>query len=70
VWLADGEAECAIPLDGPQQLVLAGRLLQLKAERSIVGDLQFQDEAEDPDEPDNEDDGDGFEPDLEDGDDE
>jgi hypothetical protein len=49
---------------------LAGKLLQLKAERSIVGDLQFQDEAEDPDEPDDEGDGDGFDPNLEDEDDE
>jgi hypothetical protein len=51
VWLADGQTECSILLDGPQTLVLAGRLLQLTAERHIVGDLQFQDEAEDPDEP-------------------
>jgi hypothetical protein len=50
-WLADGQTECSILLDGPQTLVLAGRLLQLTAERHIVGDLQFQDEAEDPDEP-------------------
>jgi len=63
VWLADGQAECPIFLDGPQTLVLAGRLLQLTAERHIVGDLQFQDEAEDPDEP--EDDGDEFESDPE-----
>jgi hypothetical protein len=55
VWLADGMSECSIPLDGPQNLVLAGRLLRLTAERHIVGDLQFQDEAEDPDEPDDED---------------
>jgi hypothetical protein len=51
VWLAGGQTECSIPLDGPQTLVLAGRLLQLMAERHIVGDLQFQDEAEDPNEP-------------------
>lgn len=51
VWLANGQTECTISLDGPQTLVLAGRLLQLTAERHIVGDLQFQDEAEDPDEP-------------------
>lgn len=70
VWLADGKTDCRIPLDGPQQLVLAGRLLQLTAERSIVGDLQFQDEAEDPDESENTDDGDGFGPDQEDGDEE
>ena len=69
VWLADGHAECAILIDGPQQLVLADQLLQLTAERSILGDLQFQDEAEDPAEAD--DDGDhGFDPDLEFGDDE
>ncbi len=67
VWLADGKADCIIPLDGPQQLILAGRLLRLTAERSIVGDLQFQDEAEDPDEP-QEDDDDGFDPDIEGGD--
>jgi hypothetical protein len=50
-WLAEGQTECSILLDGSQALVLAGRLLQLTAERHIVGDLQFQDEAEDPDEP-------------------
>ncbi|MFA4900545.1 MAG: toll/interleukin-1 receptor domain-containing protein [Brevundimonas sp.] len=55
-WLADGQAECAIPLDGDQNLILASRLLQLTAERHIVGDLQFQDEAEDPEEPDDDDD--------------
>lgn len=70
VWLADGKADCGISLDGPQQLVLAGRLLQLTAERSIVGDLQFQDEAEDPDESDDVDDGDVLDPDQEDEDDE
>lgn len=64
MWLADGQAECPILLDGPQTLVLAGRLLQLTAERHIVGDLQFQDEAKDPDEPEN--DGDEFEIDPED----
>lgn len=52
VWLADGQADCRIPLDGPQQLVLEGQLLRLTAERHIVGDLEFQDEAEEPDEPD------------------
>ena len=51
VWLADGKLENSISLDGPQNLVLAGRLLELTAERHIVGDLQFQDEAEDPVEP-------------------
>jgi len=51
VWLADGQTECSIPLDGPQTLVVAGRLLQLTAERHIVDDLQFQDEAEEPAEP-------------------
>jgi hypothetical protein len=56
VWLADGQAERAIALDGSQRLVLAGRLLQLTAERHIVGDLQFQDEAEEPAEPDDDDD--------------
>jgi hypothetical protein len=61
VWLADGQADCAIPLDGPQHLIVAGRLLQLTAARHIVGDLQFQDEAEDPDEPE-EDDEDRFDP--------
>lgn len=67
VWLADGESQCSIPLDGEQTLVLAGRLLQLTAERHIVGDLQFQDEAEDPNEPeDDEDDEDDFEIDPED----
>lgn len=30
---------------------MAGRLLQLTAERHIVDDLQFQDEAEEPAEP-------------------
>lgn len=70
VWLADGKADCKIPLDGTQQLILAGRLLQLTAERSIVGDLQFQDEAEDPDESDGDDDDDRFDSDQEDGDDE
>lgn len=69
VWLADGKAECMIPLDGRQQLVLAGKLLQLKAERSIVGDVQFQDEAEDPSEPDGLDD-EGFDLNQDDGDDE
>ena len=56
VWLADGQSECSIPLDGSQRLVLAGRLLQLMAERHIVGDLQFQDEAEEPAEPEDDDD--------------
>lgn len=64
VWLADGATACSIPLDGPQNLVLAGRLLQLTAERHIVGDLQFQDEAEEPDEPEDEEDV-GFDADLE-----
>ena len=60
MWLADGKSESLIPLDGLQNLVLAGRLLQLTAERHIVGDLQFQDEAEDPDEPDDADDDGGI----------
>lgn len=58
VWLAQGELERAIPLDGSQRLVLSGRLLQLTAERHIVGDLQFQDEAEEPEEPDDDEDDD------------
>lgn len=56
VWLADGQTECVISLDSDQRLKLAGQLLRLTAERHIVGDLQFQDEAEDPAEPDDEDD--------------
>jgi hypothetical protein len=64
VWLADGETQCSMPLDGSQNLVLAGRLLQLTAERHIVGDLQFQDEAEEPDEPEDDEDV-GFDADLE-----
>ena len=57
-WLADGQTDCVIPLDGDQKLILAGRLLQLTAQRHIVGDLQFQDDDDDPDEPeDDEDDG-------------
>ncbi|MCM5557061.1 toll/interleukin-1 receptor domain-containing protein [Pleomorphomonas sp. JP5] len=56
VWLAEGQTEHNIVLDGSQRLVLSGRLLQLTAERHIVGDLQFQDEAEEPDEPDEDDD--------------
>jgi TIR domain len=63
VWLADGMSESSIPTDGPHNLVLAGRLLQLTAERHIVGDLQFQDEAEDPVEP-NDDEDVGFDADL------
>ncbi len=66
VWLANDTAECAIPLDGSQSLVLAGKLLQLTAERHIVGDLQFQDEAEEPSEPED-DEGVGFDADLEEG---
>ena len=58
VWLAEGQAECVIALDGSQRLVLAGRLLRLTAERHIVGDLLFQDEAEEPDEPDDDEDDD------------
>jgi TIR domain len=64
VWLADGATTCSIPLDGSQNLVLAGRLLQLTAARHIVGDLQFQDEAEEPDEPEDDEDV-GFDADLE-----
>ncbi|MBB3933352.1 hypothetical protein GGR25_004425 [Kaistia hirudinis] len=56
VWLAEGRAETVIALGASQHLVLAGRLLQLTAERHIVGDLQFQDEAEEPGEPDDDDD--------------
>jgi hypothetical protein len=56
VWLAEGDAERVISLDGSQRLVLAGRLLQLTAERHIVGDFQFQDEAEEPSEPEDDDD--------------
>ena len=56
VWLSDGQTECAIPLNGQQHLTLAGQLLRLTAERHIVGDLQFQDEAEDPDEPEDDED--------------
>lgn len=51
VWLADGQSECVISLDGEQRLKLAGQLLRLTADRHIIGDLQFQDEAEDPIEP-------------------
>lgn len=56
VWLADGQSECVITLDGDQRLKLAGQLLRLTAERHIVADLQFQDEAEDPAEPDDDED--------------
>ncbi len=69
VWLADGATEVSIALDGRQTLVLAGRLLQLTADRHIVGDLQFQDEAEEPVEPEDDEDV-GFDADLEEGDDE
>lgn len=64
-WLADGQADCVIPLDGDQRLTLAGRLLQLTAQRHIVGDLQFQDDAEDPDEPEDDDDDGAFDADAE-----
>ncbi len=56
VWLAEGQAERIIVLDGNQRLILAGRLLQLTAERHIVGDLQFQDEPVEPEEPEDDDD--------------
>ncbi len=56
VWLADGATECAIALDGSQNFVLAGKLLQLTAGRHIVDDLQFQDEAEEPNEPEDDED--------------
>ncbi|ALJ08362.1 MULTISPECIES: toll/interleukin-1 receptor domain-containing protein [Brevundimonas] len=65
-WLADGQSDCVIPLDGDQRLTLAGRLLQLTAQRHIVGDLQFQDDAEDPDEPEDDDDDGVFDADAED----
>ena len=64
-WLADGQADCVIPLDGDQRLTLAGRLLQLTAQRQIVGDLQFQDDAEDPDEPEDDDNDGAFDADAE-----
>lgn len=51
VWLADGASSARIQLNGSQELVIAGRLLQLTAERHIVGDLQFQDDPEEPTEP-------------------
>lgn len=64
-WLADEQSDCVIPLDGDQGLTLAGRLLQLTAQRHIVGDLQFQDDAEDPDEPEDDDDDGVFDADAE-----
>jgi hypothetical protein len=52
VFLADGKEAAEISLDGPEKLVLAGRLLELTAARKMPDDFKFVEEPDDPVEPD------------------
>jgi hypothetical protein len=51
VFLSNDAASTEISLDGQEELILAGSLLQLMADRKIPDDLKFTDEPDDPDEP-------------------
>jgi hypothetical protein len=46
------EEAAEISLDGPEKLVLAGRLLELTAARKMPDDFKFVEEPDDPVEPD------------------
>jgi hypothetical protein len=54
VFLAEGSELAEINLEGPEKLVLAGRLLELVAARRMPEDLKVADEPDDPEEPDDE----------------
>lgn len=54
-FLANGEDEIVVPLDGAESLALDGKLLELNAARRMPGDLKVADEPDDPDEPDDDD---------------
>jgi hypothetical protein len=51
-FLADGKEAAEISLEGPEKLVLAGRLLRLTAARKMPDDFKFVEEPDDPVEPD------------------
>ncbi len=55
VFLADGDDRIAIALNGPAQLVLGGRLLQLSVARRMPNDLKVAEDPVEPEEPDEED---------------
>jgi hypothetical protein len=48
VYLANQNDCISIDLDGPEKLVIAGKLLELTAARKMPDDLSFAEEAEDP----------------------
>lgn len=55
VFLAEGRNVAELSLDGPDKLVIAGKLLELTAARKLPSDFNFADEADDPVESDLED---------------
>lgn len=50
-FLANGEDEIIVPLDGTETLALDGKLLELTATRRMPDDLKVTNEPDDPDEP-------------------
>jgi hypothetical protein len=52
VFLANEKNVAEIDLDGPENLVIAGKLLELTAVRKLPDDFNFMEEADDPVEPD------------------
>jgi hypothetical protein len=49
-FLSSGKAEIVVNLDGPEQLMLRGALFELQGVRRLVGDVELDDDPEEPDE--------------------
>lgn len=49
-FLGSGDGGILVDLNGPEQLRLAGKLLQLEGVRRLVGDIEFDDVPEEPEE--------------------
>lgn len=49
-FLVGDDEQIALELDGPETLLLDGKLLQLEGVRRLVGDLEFDDAPEEPEE--------------------
>lgn len=47
-FLSGGAGELVVPLDGTEQLKLSGSLLELQGLRRLIGDIEFDDQPEEP----------------------
>lgn len=52
VFLSGSAGELVVPLDGSEQLKLSGSLLELYGVRRLIGDVEFDDQPEEPQDPD------------------